>query len=136
MRRIDSLKRALTAYEQREVEKNAAKIMSPDPKRPSSFTIGQAKSYLKNLAECYSCGGALLKKGMYNNYPGGIVFITPMDARRYINENLSENTKGYSVFELDADWEHDCYEQTELFDNCYWRYLISDRPIICLVEDA
>lgn len=57
-----------------------------------------------------------------------------MDARRYIN--ISGNKGAYSVFELDADWEHDCYEQSDLFVDCYWRYLINDRPIVCLVEDA
>lgn len=111
--------------------------MTPDPQRPVTFTIGNTDSYLKGMVECFSSDEAIfLKKGMYDSYSGGIVFQTPADARRYINESMSKNTKAYSVFELDADWEHDCYEQTDLFADCYWRYLIHDRPIVCLVEDA
>lgn len=107
-----------------------------DPKRPVTFTIGQTSSYLKRMAECLSFDKLLLKRGMHNNCPGGIVFQTSINAKRYINERLSRNKEKYSVFEIDADWEHDCYEQTDLFNSCYWKYLINDKPIVCLVEDT
>ena len=110
--------------------------MTPEPQRPPTFTIGNTESYLQGLTQSLSEDVALLKTGMHDNYPGGIVFQTPMDARRFINENLSKETIVFSVFELDADWEHDCYERGYLFDKCYWRYLIKARPIVCLVEDA
>lgn len=109
--------------------------MPPKLQHPPTFTIGCTEGYLEEIANCQSQGEILLKKGMHDNYPGGIVFQNPIDARRYIDD-LPKNGKAYSVFEIDADWEQDCYEQTDLFDDCYWKYLIGDRPIVCLVEDA
>lgn len=108
--------------------------------RPHTFTIGDTVSYMTAMKVAEAAGEVMLKTGRYiagekgrtNDYPGGIVFRTVADARKYLAKEVSEkHRKAWGVFEMDADWEHDCYQKT---DEQYWRNLIYDRPIIKLVK--
>lgn len=101
---------------------------------PPVFTIGHRESYLKGLVEEHSKGGLLLKIGQTANYPGGIIFQNPRDARRYINEEWAAETRSaMAVFEVKASWEHDCYSPGPEY---YWKNLLFDRPIVYLVEES
>lgn len=101
--------------------------------RPPVFTVGKIDRYLKIMAHASATGDVFLKMGCrLDGYPGGIVFSSMMDARRYISEGL-DHSKGFGVFEIDADWEQDCYQSTP---DAYWRNLLVDRPIKHLVADA
>jgi len=75
------------------------------------YTVGHRKSYNRGLA----LPEPLIKLGPRSAgeianyeeaYPGGIAFITPEEAREYIEQN---GLTGYSVYVLDGEVE-DMYE--------------------------
>ena len=88
------------------------------------YSIGHRKTYLRGLEE-----GNLLKRGRYDDYPGGYAFRTKENAQRRIDEAYDDT---YAVFGLDADWERD----TVPSQNGWWHALIVDRPIIALQESG
>lgn len=104
-----------------------------DSERPPLFTIGKIEAYTRIMGHASVTGEILLKLGCrLDGYPGGIVFSSVQDARRYINEGIGPD-KGYGVYEIEADWEQDCYPRAQ---DDYWRHLLVDRPIKCLVVNA
>lgn len=81
------------------------------------YTIGNKTSYDAALAD--ESQTPVLKVGVRDDYPGGIVFRTEKEAR----ENCLE---GYDVYGLEADWDRDTYWST--CDGGY-RALRIDRPV-------
>ena len=86
------------------------------------YTVGPRRRY-KAFIEVW---GNLYKQGRTENYPGGCVFQTKADARRYIGK--IESTKEMGVFGLQASWGID----TEPSEDGWWHYLLKDRPILLL----
>lgn len=106
------------------------------------YTIGHRGAYTKGLAE----HGKLFEKLGYRepgekgnpnsrfvSYPGGIIFVNPADARKYIAEELEPSRRPlYAIWEIDGDWEQDCKPNKA---GRYWRDLQVDRPIVCMVVE-
>lgn len=82
------------------------------------FTVGHEGRYDRLMSR-----GVFMKQGRLRNYPGGLVFRTAADARRYMLE-LGQHD-GWAVYEVDADWEHD----TKMSEHGWWHALIRDSVV-------
>ncbi len=73
------------------------------------YTIGDKRFYLRYIKQ----GGR--KLGKTDDYEGGIVFHTAVEAERFLAN--SNKRRLFSVYGVLADWDRDTYNTGEIFNH-------------------
>ncbi len=101
------------------------------------YTIGFTMSYDTGLAE----QGERFRKVGKNDagkfdyapkgYEGGIIFENPADALRYIE---LRRLRGYSIYEVIADWDSDCEINENDGEQAFWKHLMKTSQILRKID--
>lgn len=95
------------------------------------YTIGHTESYDKgieerNYAQQLNKEDTFRKLGKTETYDGGIIFIRIRDAQTYL-KNINKEID-YSVYEIKADWDKDCYNE-QLREGLNTKLLLNNSSI-------
>lgn len=101
------------------------------------YTVGFAMAYdtgLAELGENFRKAGrdmASQRNHIPSDYSGGIIFETVKLANEYIE---AKRLRGYSIYEVLADWNNDCEIDENDEERVFWKHLMKTSQILRKID--